>query len=825
MPLASPRLQREIAVRELRPSRIWLGFSLSRGADQNLSAFFSRKAEASYPAMNSVPDPRDLFPDFSPVPQMVFVNDSVSLQTEADQCVILVHGLVYSHYSREDRTAEVYALVSLYESGYADQNDLARSFGYSTRTLRRFQQRLHSRGLSALVRPEGRPADGSIPKPTPRDRTILRLKAQGISNRGIAGRLGLDEKMIRKILRRLGWQPAPEATLPLLPKADAPAKPVTTSDSSADQISLPAVPPPPPQREEPVSTQATQSFDRNPLDRSMDRLLAALGLLDDALPLFAAAQNLPRAGVLLAIPALVASGLLTAGEKIYGSLRPSFYGLRTTLVAYVLLALLRIPRPETLKEYPPGELGRIVGLDRMPEVKTLRRKLARLAAGKGRSFQLGQEIARQRIREHGHVLGFLYIDGHVRAYHGKHTIPKAYVTRARLAAPATTDYWVNDKRGDPLFVVTAEANATLTRMLPTVLGEVRKLLGPKRRATVVFDRGGWSPKLFRELLALGFDILTYRKGRTRKIAETRFTSHKAKLDGRRVHYLLHEQPVRFLKGKLRLRQITRLTAGHQTPIVTSRWDLRAVILAYRMFERWQQENFFKYVREEFLIDALADYEIEADDPNRSVPNPARKAIKKELRRMRTQLDKLRASYAATTLDTRPRRISRTEATKAKEKFRTEIAQAKARLKKLHAQHHVLPRRVSVAEAQKGQEVVKLSTERKHLTNVLKMVAYHMESDLLELIRPHYKRVEEEGRTFIQAALQGAADLEPTEDQLRITLAPLSSPHRSRVLEALCQALNQTHTRFPGTQLEIHYAVAASPAPKSGQVSEVLCQEV
>ena len=147
----------------------------------------------------------------------------------------------------------------------------------------------------------------------------------------------------------------------------------------------------------------------------------------------------------------------------------------------------------------------------MPEVKTLRRKLSQLATRQG-SQALGQEIAQRRIREHGHVFGFLYVDGHVRTYHGKHTIPKAYITRARLAAPATTDYWVNDQRGDPLFVVTAEANAALTRMLPAVLGEVRKLLGPKRRATVVFDRGGWSPKLFRELMALDFDILTYRKG-------------------------------------------------------------------------------------------------------------------------------------------------------------------------------------------------------------------------------------------------------------------------------------------------------------------------
>src|SRR5947208_13862658 len=141
----------------------------------------------------------------------------------------------------------------------------------------------------------------------------------------------------------------------------------------------------------------------------------------------------------------------------------------------------------------------------------------------------------------------------------------------------------------------------------------------------------------------------------------------------------HEPAVPFLQGKVRLRQITRVTeGGHQTPIVTSRWDLRAIVLAYRMFERWRQENFFKYVREEYLIDALADYEIEPDDANRSVPNPARKAIEKELRRMRVHLAKLRANYAAITLEARPRRLPSTAAEKAKETLRTAIAQAKAR---------------------------------------------------------------------------------------------------------------------------------------------------
>ena len=123
----------------------------------------------------------------------------------------------------------------------------------------------------------------------------------------------------------------------------------------------------------------------------------------------------------------------------------------------------------------------------MPEMKTLRRKLAQLAQKK-RSKELGQELARRRVQERGRLFGFLYVDGHVRAYHGKHSIPKAFDTRKRLAVPATTDYWVNDKKGDPLFVVTAKANASMTRMLESILEEARKIVGSSRRVTVVFDR-------------------------------------------------------------------------------------------------------------------------------------------------------------------------------------------------------------------------------------------------------------------------------------------------------------------------------------------------
>jgi len=772
--------------------------------------------------MSPSPQQPELLPAPVLLPGSAMVNHHVCVQTEGDQRAILVHGIVFSHYSTQDRAAEAYAMVTLFESGYADQNDIAHSFGYSTRTLRRHQQRLKTGGLRALARSEGRPPASSFrsTRISQRDRTILRLKAKERSNRWIAGRLGLSEKAVRKILRRLGWKPGPEPSLlslPFLPQVGgSEAMSATASLTRSTPIeALPSAAPSPASLRAPLFPQATaESLDCNPFDRSMDRLLAAMGLLDDALPVFACARNLPRAGVLVAIPALLASGLLSTAEKIYGNLGPAFYGLRTTLLAYVLLALLRIPRPEALKEYSPGELGRIVGLDRMPEVKTLRRKLARLAALKG-SYQLGYQIAQQRIAERGKVLGFLYIDGHVRAYHGQHLIAKAYVTRMHLAAPATTDYWVNDQRGDPLFVVTADANAAMTKMLTPILTEVRQLLGPRRHSTIVFDRGGWSPKLFRSLLAMGFDILTYRKGRTRRIAETRFSPHQAKLDGRAVKYLLHDQPVRFLKGKLRLRQVTRLTEdGHQTPIVTTRWDLRAIAIAYRMFERWRQENFFKYLRQEYLIDALVDYQVEPDDPTRLVPNPARKALDKELRLARASFTKLQERFGVMALDYVDRDMPQAIFQKTEKNLRRDMEKVTARVQKLETRRASLPTHLPLVEARKGQEPVKLSTERKHLTNILKMVAFQIESDLVEMIRPHYKRAEDEGRTLVQTILQDAADIEPAEGELRITLALLSSPHRSRVAESLCQALNKTNTMFPGTQLRMRFALAHPQAPQA-----------
>jgi transposase len=752
----------------------------------------------------------------------VIINARCSLRIEADQRVIVVAGLPVHPYRAEDAVAESYAMVFLVESGFAQQTEVARAFGRSVRTVRRYQGRYAQGGMAALDREEGwrrgrRRISGK------RLRSIEMLKSQGMSNRAIAHRLGVSEKAIRKLVGPS--KPADGGQLAFAGITTAAAgKPPALGVPSAKSIGDAAdrVAPSAQDRggdRDPITAPADDgepvpmSLDRDASNRTFDRQLAHLGLLDDAAPLFREGSSVPGAGVLFALPCLVESGLFRISRKLYGEIGPAFYGLRTTLLTLLLMALLRIKRPEHLKERDPAAFGRLLGLDRAPEVKTLRRRLTRLAAHHC-AEQLGAELARLRVDQRGHLMGFLYVDGHVRAYHGHRAIAsRAYVARRHLAMPASTDYWINDRSGDPLLVITGEVNAALTKALPRLLREVRDLVG-ERRVTIVFDRGGWSPKLFATMIKDGFDLLTYRKGRCRRINERRFIRRHAELDGCRVDYLLHDQPVRFLKGKLRLRQVTRLCDdGHQTQIITSRCDLRDIEVAYRMFERWRQENFFKYMREEFLLDALVDYQIEPEDPTRTIPNPERRALDKEIGTARADLARLEREYGAAAADNAEQRRPTMRGFKiAHGRLGKQLRTARARVARLFEQRRDVAKRVEVRDLNE-RAVVKLATERKHLTDIIKMVAYQAESDLVTLLRPHYARVDQEGRTLLHELFAATGDIRVCDSELHITLAPLSSPHRTHAAQALAEMLDQTATIFPGSRLRIRFAVR--PPPRVG----------
>lgn len=705
------------------------------------------------------------------------VNATLAIHRSHGQVAYFAAGVPVFCHAETDPVGRRLAAVQLDALGLATQAELQAALGLHRTTLFRSARKVQAGGVASLL--------GQRPGPKGRHKFTAqkqaeaqRLLEQGRSIRAAATALGVSEAILRHALQR------GELRRPQTAPTPAGIGPRQRSDRD------------------------TQPRGGIAVHREVERALAAIGGLPEAAPRFEAAEGVRGAGVLCVLPALVQHGLLTVGEQVYGCLRHGFYGLRAVLLTLALMALLRVRTPEQLASQAPGEVGRLLGLDRVPEVKTLRRKLHELA-DQHRAQAFHQGLAARWLAQDPDTVGFLYVDGHVRPYHGhKHRLPEAHVARRRLCLPATTDVFVNDQDAAPVFRVTAPANDGLLRMLRTqILPEVRRLVGPARRVTVVFDREGWSPTFFAELVRDGFDLLTYRKGKSRRWPVPAFAEVSGTVAGRAVTYTLAEKRVRLRNG-LQLREVRRLTAsGHQTAVLTSRTDLAALDVAARMFARWQQENFFRYLRHSFALDALVTYAAEPADPTRTVPNPQRKRLKRALAKVQQTRKTREQDYGAQALaNPEGRRPTMRGFKIAHGKLAQTIRRLQARAARLQHRLQSLPARVPIGELQPPATVVRLAPEAKLLTDSIKLTAYRAETALARLVGPAYARTEEEGRALLREIFTSPADLLPdaAAGVLRICLHSLANPRSNRALAALCEALTATETCFPGTTLRLVY---------------------
>src|SRR5437867_6550329 len=703
------------------------------------------------------------------------INAVVARVHERGQVAYFASGVPLFVHADDDPVGQRIAAVQMMALGLARQDELSAALAVNRSTLYRQHRKLTTEGVLGVVDGKRGPRGPHRFTPDKRQR-VAQLLGERMSIRRAAQHVGVTEGTIRHALRRGDLRAAAEAR---------PARPLAGPRERSERDA------------------------RAPggvaVQRHVERALARLGQLTEAAPQFVAAEAVRYGGALLALPALLTLGVLEAGEQTYGTLKKAFYGLRATLLVLAFMALLRIRTPEQLQGHPPGELGVLLGLDRAPEVKTLRRKLWELAARR-QATQFSQRLAERWVRENAEAVGLLYVDGHVRPYHGTaHTLPEAWSARRRLCLPATTDIWVNQQDAQPLFVVTAPANDDLLAMLRReILPEVRRLVG-ERRVTLAFDREGWSPKFFRDIQQQGFDVLTYRRGPYAAWPQRDFRLVTGAVDGRAVSYTLAERAVEVVAG-FRVREVRRLCdSGHQTAIVTARTDLTIEVVAYRMFERWTQENFFRYMRQHFALDALVTYAVEPADPERSVPNPERKAVRKQRAEAHAALKTLEQQYGQRACTNhegqRPtmRGFKIANADLSRD-IRAQVAQCQA----LRARLASLPERVAVKSLLDAAEIVKLAPEAKHLTDTIKMLVYRAETALVHLLAPHYVRTPDEGRAVLRELLLASADILPEAERLRIRIHSLANPRSNAALVHLCETLNGLELRYPGTDLKLVY---------------------
>jgi Helix-turn-helix domain len=338
----------------------------------------------------------------------------VGLVTDAGGGLVSVHGLATFAWDAGDEAGRRLAAVQLVRLRAVSQAQAAAAFGVDPVAVWRWDQALAAGGVAGLVPARRGPKGAS--KLTPQLAARIReLDAAGATLSEIAAAIGVSTFSVRNALGRVasGGQHAVAA-------AAAESAGLAAGDDDAGQGAVVPVLP-------------------DPVPRDGERVLARWGLLGEgAVPVFTAGARYPLAGLLLALPALEGTGLLAAAREVYGRVRDGFYGMGATLLTLVFLALAGEPRAEGATRVPRAALGRVLGLDRAPEVKTIRPELA--AAGK--AADLVMALACRHAAARPDALGFLFVDGHARVYSGTRTVQKTHVARLKFLRAWTR--WAND---------------------------------------------------------------------------------------------------------------------------------------------------------------------------------------------------------------------------------------------------------------------------------------------------------------------------------------------------------------------------------------------
>ena len=560
--------------------------------------------------------------------------------------------------------------------------------------------------------------------------------------------------------------------------------------------------------------------------RPCERVMAAIGQLPGGATIeFVPSRDVSCGGVLCGLPALAENGLFRHLETL-----PVLSGYYRTLHVILLLAymaLCRIKTVEQLQYEMPGELGKLMGLDRIPEVRCLRKKLTQLSQGEAPDHWAGV-LSQEWLERSPELAGTLYVDGHVRLYHGKQTrLPARYVARQRLCLRGTTDYWVNDALGQPFFSIERPIDhgmleALRSDIVPRLLKDVPGQPVPEQleadpylsRFVIVFDREGYSPAFFREMWQEHrIACITYHKYPKEDWPQSWFTETCVPLPGgETVSVRLAEMGswIGDRREGLWVRETRKLTdSGHQTSLISSVFGQLGLEDAARLFSRWSQENFFGYMMKHFAIDALNEYRTEAiSGTNRPVVNPAWRELDRQQRSVKSKLTQRQARFAALTLHPEVKESEIQKWQQQKADLCEEIEQWEQELSDLKERIKTTPRHLEWEELPEDQKFERLASSRKRLHDTVKLVAYRAETALAMIVREKLSHADE-ARSLVRDLFRSHADIhpDPAAGTLAVRLHTLANPRSNRAVQHLLDHLNAAEFTYPGTNFRLTYSLS------------------
>lgn len=552
--------------------------------------------------------------------------------------------------------------------------------------------------------------------------------------------------------------------------------------------------------------------------RIEDRVFAALGQQQSNIS-FDSCESIEYGGVLFLLPFLLANGLLSY-KKYYSKRLSGYYDFDSTILTVAFMYLCRIKSVEQLKHHSPGEIGKLLGLDRIPESRCLRGIIKELSVQE-RASEWNAYLSEDWINQE--ETSFYYIDGHVQVYHGHlANLGKKHVSRQKLCLPGMMEFWVNNADGLPYFFVTGQVNEKLQEMITTQLApRLLDLTNGKvsqqeldtdellPRFTLVFDREAYSPSFFRHLWeSFRIAVITYRKSVKDKWDEADFSAYDIETEVETTMDLCEKEIE--LNG-VKMREVRKLTdSGHQTSVITTNYKIPTVLIALYMFSRWTQENFFRYMRQEYDIDRIVQYGVDKLDQTIMVVNQEYSILTQKLKKLREKKARRQAKlYDLVTENIKGEMEQTGENIEKQLYFRKEIELLEAEEHDLLALRKKQPYKVSIGEMPEHTRYNKLKTESKHLQNIIKIICYRAEASVANLLAAHYKKSSNEIRALVKSIIFAKADIYPDyhTNNLTVRLNSLATPRDNMAVREICQILNDYEAVFPGTNLKLCFKTA------------------
>jgi len=708
---------------------------------------------------------------------VIVVSEFVRLIKEDDYIRVVVNTVDIYQFHRDDQFSKNIVIVNLLKNKLANHREIAEAFGIGINQPRRLYARFVQYGLAGLYPLKKGPKHGRIITPEIHKYIVWKLQRKvGIAEilRNIQDKF--DIKLSRtaiEIIRKTLPKPAKTTTVVL---NDTETLFETISEAEVDYEN------------------ETEATSRKPETSSTSAPIQNKDV-----------QTVCYAGLFMLWGFLWHLNFLNIITQVFSDIKGRLYFLRETFLNLFFAISLRVRSIEDYKMLNRNNLASLWGAEHAMDLRTIRRKLDELKVQQ-KSMDFLFALSKTYLKIGLVQKGVLYFDGHFIPYYGKNKLAKGFFSQKRLVVPGQEQFFVNDLKGRPLFFLLEEGNQSLLKIIPKLIRQVREITN-QHSFSIVFDRGGYSVKSFKWFAKEQITFYTYLKNPQFQVASEAFETYEIKYRHLTKKAELAEVGLYIRDGNefYSCRDIVRKKQDHQTHIITNDMTSEIDTIASLMFNRWGQENFFKYMVREYKLNSICSYFYQDSEQKIKVKNPARTANRKQVRKLKVELSEVESKLLKKLSDHRQKNKKLSEIKERNHELIRRKKEIKVEIKQLNQEHKKMPEQIQITQDGTSKVYKVMQKDKKIIIDSIKLMAYNAEEWLLEHFALVYKN-NRDARRILFKILNQPGSVQWNNGNMSVVLDRFDCATHNKIAKNLCINMNKLKIKSPNGSGTMHFDV-------------------